>query len=98
MVRIDFNPEQLAPVSIGTTPGLAGVCASDKLGRRKEGEQDFGQFLIGKLALAGFAFGNIMMLEFPGIPRCRRRRRYPPVVVFLPQPDTGGSCDAVQRP
>jgi Cu+-exporting ATPase len=65
MVRIDFNPEQLAPSQLAQLLASLGYVPQINLEGEKKENKASANSLIGKLALAGFAFGNIMMLSFP---------------------------------
>lgn len=64
-VRIDFNPEQVTLGKIAQLLASLGYAPRINLNRESRPVAPTSQQLIIKLAIAGFAFGNIMLLSFP---------------------------------
>ncbi len=64
-VRIDFNPAEITPGALAQLLASLGYVPQIRLERDRKQIANPNQSLIIKLAVAGFAFGNIMMLSFP---------------------------------
>lgn len=65
-VRIDFNPQEIPLSKVARV--LTSLGYTPKINLKKEevpSSVEFNKSLVIKLALAGFAFGNIMLLSFP---------------------------------
>jgi P-type Cu+ transporter len=62
-VTINFNPKKITLVQVAQL--LSSVGYSPSVSLKGEGIPASNQSLITKLALAGFCFGNIMLLSFP---------------------------------
>jgi P-type Cu+ transporter len=64
-VRIDFNPAEITPGKLAQLLASLGYIPQINLESERKQAQAPNKSLITKLAVAGFAFGNIMMLSFP---------------------------------
>jgi P-type Cu+ transporter len=64
-VRIDFNPEQVALGKLAQLLSSLGYAPRITLSKEARAVAPTSQQLVLKLAIAGFAFGNIMLLSFP---------------------------------
>jgi len=65
-VKIDFNPQEIQLSKVARL--LTSLGYTPKINLKKEevsNSVEFNKSLVIKLALAGFAFGNIMLLSFP---------------------------------
>ncbi|CAN5384544.1 heavy metal translocating P-type ATPase metal-binding domain-containing protein [soil metagenome] len=63
--RIDFNPEKLSPGQLAqllAQLGYAPLISANETTNKETGNE---KTLLIKLAIAGFAFGNVMLLSFP---------------------------------
>ena len=65
MVCIDFNPAHVTPGKLAHQLASLGYIPQINLGDERKQRSVPGKTLITKLAVAGFAFGNIMLLSFP---------------------------------
>ena len=63
--RIDFNPEILTPGQLAQLLASLGYVPQINLEGEKKRTAPSSKDLITKIAVAGFVFGNIMMLSFP---------------------------------
>ncbi|MBX2915838.1 MAG: heavy metal translocating P-type ATPase metal-binding domain-containing protein [Cyclobacteriaceae bacterium] len=64
-VRIDFNPQQVALSKLAQLLTSLGYAPRINLRRENQAASTSSRQLIIKLAIAGFAFGNVMLLSFP---------------------------------
>ncbi len=64
-VRIDFNPEKLSPGQLAHLLASLGYTPHINLEGEKKRAAPSSNELISKIAVAGFVFGNVMMLSFP---------------------------------
>jgi Cu+-exporting ATPase len=65
MVRIDFNPEELTPGQLAQLLTSLGYVPQINLEGEKKRTEPLNKVLVTKIAVAGFVFGNVMMLSFP---------------------------------
>ena len=64
-VTIDFNPETISLSEIACLLASLGYAPQINLGDKREQQNTSTKQLIIKLTVAGFCFGNIMLLSFP---------------------------------
>jgi P-type Cu+ transporter len=64
-VRIDFNPEQVQLSKLAQLLTSLGYAPRINLKKENQSVSTSSKQLIIKLAIAGFAFGNVMLLSFP---------------------------------
>ena len=64
-VRIDFNPELVSLSKLGRLLASLGYAPRINLNKQDKPVAPASQQLVIKLAIAGFAFGNVMLLSFP---------------------------------
>lgn len=64
-LRIDFNPTEITPGKLAQLLASLGYVPQITLEGDRKQPVNQNQSLITKLAVAGFVFGNIMMLSFP---------------------------------
>ncbi|GIL23595.1 MAG: ATPase [Bacteroidota bacterium] len=64
-VRIDFNPGQVSLSKLARLLASLGYAPRINLKKEDQSKSPATQHLVIKLAVAGFAFGNVMLLSFP---------------------------------
>jgi P-type Cu+ transporter len=64
-VTIDFDPASIGPGNVAQRLASLGYAPQITAGNSRQGVGSSNKSLLMKLAVAGFAFGNIMLLSFP---------------------------------